>query len=154
MISPSQIPQLTSQERVREPDNISPHPSPPPMRLDEESRDAGVAQVPRDWEHGESQHASLQGDLPNNPFEDKTLLNSCCFGFQVLCGTEPYPEHFRAKKYRLHDKFFTKSDFQVMFLLVIKIIKIWQTSTLATSESIWFQKSWLDVITFQVRRAS
>ena len=35
---------------------------------------------------------------------------------QVLCGTEPYPEHFRAKKYRLHDKFFTKSDFQVISL--------------------------------------
>jgi len=34
--------------------------------------------------------------------------------FKVLCGTEPYPEHFRAKKYRLHDKFFTKSDFQEM----------------------------------------
>ena len=32
---------------------------------------------------------------------------------QVLCGTEPYPDHFRAKKYRLHDKFFTKTDFQV-----------------------------------------
>ena len=33
--------------------------------------------------------------------------------WQVLCGTEPYPDHFRAKKYRLHDKFFTKTDFQV-----------------------------------------
>ena len=34
---------------------------------------------------------------------------------QVMCGTEPYPELFRAKKYKLHDKFFTKTDFQVMF---------------------------------------
>ena len=34
--------------------------------------------------------------------------------FQVLCGTEPFPERVRAKKYKIHDKFFTKKDFQYM----------------------------------------
>ena len=29
-----------------------------------------------------------------------------------LCGTEPFPELYRAKKYKIHQKFLTKSEFQ------------------------------------------
>ena len=29
----------------------------------------------------------------------------------MLCGTDPFPEHFRAKKYKIHDHFLTKQDF-------------------------------------------
>ena len=28
-----------------------------------------------------------------------------------LCGTEPFPELYRAKKYKIHQKFLTKTDF-------------------------------------------
>ena len=34
--------------------------------------------------------------------------------FQVICGTDPYPTNFRAKKYKIKDKSFTKADFQFM----------------------------------------
>ena len=34
--------------------------------------------------------------------------------FQVICGTDPYPKNFRAKKYKIKEKFFTKADFQLM----------------------------------------
>jgi hypothetical protein len=34
----------------------------------------------------------------------------------MLCGTEPFPETFRAKKYKLHANFFTKKDFTHMML--------------------------------------
>ena len=34
--------------------------------------------------------------------------------FQVICGTDPYPTNFRAKKYKIKDKSFTKTDFQFM----------------------------------------
>ena len=33
---------------------------------------------------------------------------------QVICGTDPYPTNFRAKKYKIKDKFFTKAEFQFM----------------------------------------
>lgn len=29
----------------------------------------------------------------------------------MLCGTDPFPEHYRAKKYKIHDHFMTKQDF-------------------------------------------
>ena len=29
----------------------------------------------------------------------------------MLCGTDPFPEHYRAKKYKIHDHFMTKVDF-------------------------------------------
>ena len=32
--------------------------------------------------------------------------------FQMLCGTDPLPELYRAKKYKINDHFFTKKDFQ------------------------------------------
>ena len=34
--------------------------------------------------------------------------------FQVICGTDPYPTNFRAKKWKIKDKSFTKADFQFM----------------------------------------
>ena len=34
--------------------------------------------------------------------------------FQAICGTEPFPELYRAKKYKLKDNFFTKEDFTHM----------------------------------------
>ena len=33
---------------------------------------------------------------------------------QVICGTDSYPANFRAKKYKIKDKFFSKADFQFM----------------------------------------
>ena len=36
------------------------------------------------------------------------------FLFQAICGTDSYPTNFRAKKYKIKDKFFTKVDFQFM----------------------------------------
>jgi hypothetical protein len=29
----------------------------------------------------------------------------------MLCGTEPFPEKFKAKKYKLHEHFITKKNF-------------------------------------------
>ena len=29
----------------------------------------------------------------------------------MLCGTDPFPEHYRAKKYKIHDHFMTRVDF-------------------------------------------
>ena len=33
---------------------------------------------------------------------------------QLLCGTDPFPTDFRAKKYKLHRHFLSKTDFQHM----------------------------------------
>jgi hypothetical protein len=30
----------------------------------------------------------------------------------MLCGTDPFPEFFRAKKYKIREKFLTKNDFK------------------------------------------
>ena len=30
----------------------------------------------------------------------------------MLCGTDPFPELFRAKRYKIHQKFLTKLEFQ------------------------------------------
>ena len=32
--------------------------------------------------------------------------------FQMMCGTEPYPTDFRAKKYKLNKHYLTKEDFK------------------------------------------
>ena len=29
----------------------------------------------------------------------------------MLCGTDPFPELFRAKRYKIHQKFLTKMEF-------------------------------------------
>ena len=42
---------------------------------------------------------------------------------QNLCGTEPFPELYRAKKYKLNDHFFTKQDFvDIMLSLPVQVI--------------------------------
>ena len=40
--------------------------------------------------------------------------------FQHLCGTDPHPTQFRAKKYKLEQRFMEKKDF--MELMQVKII--------------------------------
>ena len=32
----------------------------------------------------------------------------------MLCGTDPFPEHYRAKKYKINDHFMTRADFYHM----------------------------------------
>jgi len=44
--------------------------------------------------------------------DSKELLNQALF--KVICGTDPYPPKFRAKKWKIKDKFFSKTDFQLM----------------------------------------
>ena len=42
--------------------------------------------------------------------------------FKILCGTEPFPELYRAKKYRFNDHFFTKKDFRhIMVNLPVEV---------------------------------
>ena len=33
------------------------------------------------------------------------------FPYKVLCGTKPFPDTMKAKKYKLQEQFFTKKDF-------------------------------------------
>merc|ERR1712079_157390 len=44
--------------------------------------------------------------------EDEELFNQNMF--KILCGTEPFPVKFKAKKYKLHDHFITKNAFHHM----------------------------------------
>jgi len=44
--------------------------------------------------------------------DNKELFNQAFF--KVICGTDPYPPKFRAKKWKIKDKFFSKTDFQLM----------------------------------------
>ena len=40
----------------------------------------------------------------------------------MLCGTDPLPELFRAKRYKIHQKFLSKADFQlIMRNLPVKV---------------------------------
>ena len=49
----------------------------------------------------------------------------------MLCGTEPFPETFRAKKYKLHSNFFTKKDFfHVMLNLPVEVIVPYEFQTI------------------------
>ena len=36
--------------------------------------------------------------------------------FKIFCGTEPFPELYRAKKYKFNDNFFSKKDFRHIML--------------------------------------
>ena len=36
------------------------------------------------------------------------------FSFQVICGSEPHPVRFRAKKYRVQEKYFSMAEFRNM----------------------------------------
>ena len=33
------------------------------------------------------------------------------FPLQMMCGTKPFPDNIKAKKYKLQEHFFTKKDF-------------------------------------------
>lgn len=45
--------------------------------------------------------------------------------FKMLCGTEPFPETFRAKKYKLHSNFITKRDFiHIMLNLPVEVSEV------------------------------
>ena len=46
--------------------------------------------------------------------EEKDGFSHITNGFQAICGTESYPANFRAKKYKIKDKYFSKADFQFM----------------------------------------
>ena len=51
--------------------------------------------------------------------------------YQMLCGTEPFPETFRAKKYKLHSNFFTKKDFfHVMLNLPVEVSVTYEFQTI------------------------
>ena len=42
---------------------------------------------------------------------------------QIFCGTEPFPELYRAKKYKVNDHFFTRKDFNhIMVNLPVQVI--------------------------------
>ena len=54
-------------------------------------------------------------------FKVKVLLNGKLSSkqslyFQMMCGTEPFPEHFRAKKYKIHKKFLSKEEFKFIMM--------------------------------------
>ena len=43
---------------------------------------------------------------------------------KILCGTEPFPELYRAKKYKVNDHFFTRKDFNhIMVNLPVQVMK-------------------------------
>ena len=42
---------------------------------------------------------------------------------KIFCGTEPFPELYRAKKYKVNDHFFTRKDFNhIMVNLPVQVI--------------------------------
>ena len=41
--------------------------------------------------------------------------------FKVFCGTDPLPTEFRAKKYKVYQKYLTKAEFQVICVLFSQI---------------------------------
>merc|ERR1712150_354746 len=45
--------------------------------------------------------------------------------FKMLCGTEPFPELYRAKKYKIQQKYLTKAEFQfIMRSLPVKVAEL------------------------------
>ena len=43
---------------------------------------------------------------------------------QILCGTEPFPELYRAKKYKFNDNYFTRNDFKhIMLNLPVEVVQ-------------------------------
>ena len=65
-------------------------------------------------------HISCQYTKPN---VYSVWVNSLIFSHsQSLCGTDPFPELYRAKKYKLNDHFFTKKDFtHIMLNLPVQV---------------------------------
>ena len=53
---------------------------------------------------GSVQANYVQGELHK-------LHHMLILAFQALCGTKPYPDNIKAKKYKLHENFFTKTEF-------------------------------------------
>jgi len=52
--------------------------------------------------------------------ENEELFNQQLF--KVLCGTDPYPQNFRAKRYRIQEKSFSKDEFcMVMRQLPVQV---------------------------------
>ena len=45
----------------------------------------------------------------------------------MLCGTDPLPELYRAKKYKINDHFLTKKDFQHMMMNLPEEVRILKT---------------------------
>ena len=44
---------------------------------------------------------------------------------KIFCGTEPFPELYRAKKYKFNDNFFNKKDFRhIMLNLPVEVREI------------------------------
>ena len=52
---------------------------------------------------------------------DDNLLTTI---YQMLCGTDPLPELFRAKKYKINDHFLTKKDFQHLMINLPEEVRI------------------------------
>ena len=66
-----------------------------------------------------------------NMFKVKNVLNFClcCYKlavlnvfnnlmtFQILCGTEPFPQNVRAKKYKIHQHFIDKEKTQTKYII-------------------------------------
>ena len=42
------------------------------------------------------------------------MLNFHKSSVQILCGTDPFPVKYKAKKYKLHDHFLSKENFHQM----------------------------------------
>ena len=49
------------------------------------------------------------------------FYNLFCF-FQVLCGTKPFSDKYKARRYRVQEQFLTKADFDfIMRNLPVKV---------------------------------
>ena len=56
-------------------------------------------------------------------FREEDEDQFCQMMFKMLCGTEPFPELYRAKKYKVNDHFFTRKDFNhIMVNLPVQVI--------------------------------
>ena len=61
------------------------------------------------------------GDLVGQKFQQSLSLKLILM--KILCGTEPFPELYRAKKYKVNDHFFTRKDFNhIMVNLPVQVI--------------------------------
>ena len=48
------------------------------------------------------------------------------YPLQLLCGTDPLPELYRANKYKINDNFITKTGFQHMMMNLPEEVRISQ----------------------------
>ena len=61
--------------------------------------------------------------------------------FQHLCGTDPHPVQFRAKKYKLEQRFMEKKDFMEMMQVNLKKDHTWEKCTLLKKKCYKFHLS-------------